>query len=246
MLKAATIYMQQLHEALQRVLDTQSEAIDQASSWIAESLQAGGVLHVFGSGHSHMMGEELTYRAGGLAPVNPVLDINLTLLGGPPSFSTNLERLEGYTATLMDSYIFHPGEVIIINSQSGINPGPVEVALAARELGLKVVAVTSIRQSAAAKSRHSSGSRLFELADLAIDNCVPVGDACVEIGGGLKAAPLSTAVTVAILESIVAEVAARIQAAGKVPPIWVSANVPGGDEHNEKLKAAFPARRKVF
>jgi uncharacterized phosphosugar-binding protein len=245
MLTAAKEFYQKVIETIEDVSRTQSDNIETASQWIAESIEAGGVLHIFGSGHSHIVGVDLFYRAGGLSPVNAILDYNLTQIGGGrPTRSTKLERLEGYAKIIFDNYDLRTGETLVIVSQSGINPAVVEAALEAKALGLKVIALTSLEQSSNAKSRHSSGKRLFELADLVIDNRIPPGDAVIEIGEGLpKAAPISTIIHCLIMQSIVAEVATRLYKAGVKPPLWMSANVPGGDAWAEEMMKQFGGSR---
>ncbi len=240
-------YLQTTFSILQQVLHYEQANLDAATRLIAESLESGGVLHVFGAGHAHLFAEEVAYRAGGLVPVNPILDYGYTLMGGSASRSTRLERLEGYAKILLGNYDLRSGEVLVIVSQSGINPGPVEAALAGKEKSLHVVAVTSRGQSRLLPSRHSSGKRLFEIADVVIDNHVPTGDAVVELRPDLpKVSAVSTVVGAAILQSLVAEVAARLLQMGTEPPIWISANVPGGDEHNLQLAAKYPSRIKSF
>jgi uncharacterized phosphosugar-binding protein len=245
MLTAGKVYFNKAIQTIEKVMETQSDALEQASDWITDTIKSGGVLHVFGSGHSHAISEDVFWRAGGLAPVNAILDINLTQIGGgSPTRSTRLERLEGYARIVLDNYDLRPGEVIIIVSQSGINPGPIEIAMAAKSMGLKVIALTSLEQSSHIPSRHSSGKHLYEIADLVIDNCVLPGDACVEIAPGLpKAAPLSTVVCCSILQSLVAETATRLYQQGIEPPIWTSANVPGGDERLAQLMTQFGGSR---
>ncbi|HEY47857.1 MAG: hypothetical protein AMJ88_11915 [Anaerolineae bacterium SM23_ 63] len=245
MLTAANTFYQKVIETIEDVSQTQSDQIETASQWITESIKAGGVLHVFGSGHSHIVGVDLFYRAGGLSPVNAMLDYNLTQLGGGrPTRSTQLERLEGYAKIIFDNYDLRSGEILVVVSQSGINPAVVEAALEGKALGLKVIALTSLEQSSNAESRHSSGKRLFELADLVIDNRIPPGDAVIEVGEGLpKAAPISTIIHCLIMQAIVAEVATRLYDAGVKPPIWMSANVPGGDAWAEEMMKQFGGAR---
>jgi uncharacterized phosphosugar-binding protein len=234
-------------DTIQRVVQEEAGNLEAAAQLVAKSLASGGVLHIFGAGHSHLFAEDLAYRAGGLVPVNPILDIGYTLMAGPPSRSTRLERLEGYAEALLENYDLRPGEVLIVMSQSGRNPGPVEAALSAKRRGLHVVAVTSLGHSRAVESRHSSGKRLFELADVVIDNHVPMGDAALELAPGRpRVAPLSTIVGAAILQALVAEVAGRLLTMGLEPPIWISSNVPGGDEHNQRLAAQYPSRLRHF
>ncbi len=245
MLTAASEFYRIVIETIEEVSRTQSSNIEKAYLWIAESIKAGGVLHVFGSGHSHVVGEDLFYRAGGLSPVNAILDYNLTQIGGGrPTRSTSLERLEGYIKIIFNNYDLRPGEVLIIVSQSGINPAVVEAAMEGKALDMKVIAVTSLEQSSNAASRHSSGKKLFELADLVIDNRIPPGDAVIEIGEGLpKVAPISTIIHCLIMQAIVAEVAAHLFNQGVKPPIWMSANVPGGDAWAEEMMKQFGGAR---
>ncbi len=234
-------------QVLQQIRETQSVAIETAAEWIKDSIEKGGVWHVFGSGHSHAMCEELFYRAGGLAPVNAILDVNLSMFGGgSPTRGTNLERLEGYAKIIMASYDLRSGEILMVVSNSGINAVPIEVAMIGKKLGLKIIAMTNLTQSKAAQSRHSSGKKLYELADLVIDNCIDVGDACIEIAPELpKASSLSTLAGATIVQTIVAEAAAKMYADGFEPPIWTSANVPGGDERTRLLYDRFGGKRYV-
>ncbi len=240
-------YFKEATELLESVLRDEAHNLDRTAALIADSLAAGGVLHVFGAGHGHLFAEELAYRAGGLVPINPIVDYGYTLMGGSASRSTKLERLEGYSRILLENFEFRRGEVILIVSQSGINPGPVEAALTAHAHGLQVVAVTSLGQSSSLPSRHSSGLHLFEIADVVIDNHVPTGDALVELKPGFpKVAAVSTVVGAAILQSLVAEVTHRLLDRGLEPPIWISANVPEGDEHNRKMAGKYPSRMKAY
>lgn len=234
-------------DTVNQVLQDEAKKIKALVLMIIKSISEDGVVHIFGSGHSHLFAEDLGFRAGGLVPINPILDIGYTLMGGPPSRSSRLERLDGFASALLDGYELHPGEVFIVMSQSGRNPGPVEAALYAKEKGLQVVAITSVEQSKGQDSRHSSGKKLYEIADLVIDSHVPTGDAAVEIKTGQpKVAPISTIVGSSILQGIVAEVAGAITEKGEVPPIWVSSNVDGGDEHNNKMATKYKSRIRSF
>ncbi len=246
--ETAKRYFEMAIQNIETVMETEGQALEQAAEWIADSLKGDGVLHVFGAGHSMLMPQEVCFRAGGLAPVNAILDINYSLMGGPPSGGTALERMEGYAKLLFDRYDLRPGEVLIVVSQSGRNPGPVEAAMEGKARGLKVVALTSLQQSSQTASRHSSGKRLFEVADLVIDTHVVPGDAAVEIAPDLpKTSPLSTVVCAAILQALVAQVAQRLHDQGIEPPVWTSANVPGGDKRNVDLVARYGGRRlKAF
>ena len=234
-------------DTLNLVMENEAQNIGEAAQKITRSISAGGIVHIFGAGHSHLFAEDISFRAGGLVPINPILDIDYTHMGGPPSRSSRLERLDGFATALLDSYEFCPGEVFIIMSQSGRNPGPVEAAIYAKNKQLQVIAVTSVEQSKAQPSRHPSGKNLYEIADLVIDNHVPAGDAAVELQKGLpKVAPISTIIGASILQAIVAEVAGLILEMGEFPPVWVSSNIDGGDEHNDKMAAKFKSRIRSF
>ena len=245
MITAGNTYFDNVIATIEKVRQTQAQTIDTASEWIKDLLEKDGVLHMFGSGHSHAITEDVFWRAGGLAPVNAILDVNLTLHGGgSPTRGTSLERLEGYAKIIFENYDLRKGEVIIIVSNSGINALPVEAAMICKELGLKVIALTNLEQSRNAKSRHSSGKKLYELVDLVIDTCVVSGDASIEIAPNLpKTAPLSTVISCSILQCIVAEVATRMYKDGFKPPVGLSANVPGGDLHLAEWNRKFGGSR---
>jgi uncharacterized phosphosugar-binding protein len=244
-LKASRLYFEKVISIFQKVQDTQANAMGTAADWIAELFIDEGVLHVFGTGHSHMIGEDLFFRAGGFAPVNAILDVNLTMHGGgSPTREIKLDRLEGYAQIVLDNYDLREGEIIIIISRSGINPIVIEMAMLAKELGLRVIALTNFEQSQGLTSRHSSGRKLYEMADLVIDSCLEVGDACIEIAEGLpKVSPQATVVCCAILQSIMAEVATRMYRDGVIPPVWISANMPGGDAKIAELREKFGGNR---
>lgn len=163
-------YFRASEEILRRVETEQMPAIREAGKLFAPSI-AQGVLHTFGSGHSHMISEEAFFRAGGLVPVNAMLDERLVFFKGAGE-STLVEREPGYAQTLLDREDIHPNDVAIVISNSGRNAVPIEVTLGMQSRGVKVIAITNSRQSARSSSRHSSGKRLFELADLTIDNCI--------------------------------------------------------------------------
>src|SRR5215212_7428569 len=166
MANAYELYFDQL-SALMMSLRVQGPDIETAAKMMAGCIAEGGVVHVFGSGHSHMMAEEVFHRAGGLFAFNAMLDINLTNFGTLKAGM--VERAEGYAKVIMVSFDVRPGEVVVVVSNSGINPVPIELAIEAKELGTSVISVTSAENYAAAASRHSSGKKLAEVAYLTID-----------------------------------------------------------------------------
>jgi uncharacterized phosphosugar-binding protein len=234
-------YFQRLAGVLDKVLATQATSIETAAAWMADSLAAGGVVHLFGSGHSHMVAEEVFHRAGSLLPLNPMLDANLTFLGHLNA--TLLERASGYGKVIVESHDIRPGEVVFVISNSGVNPVPIEVALAARERGARTVAITADRSYRGTPSRMADGRRLADLAELVIDTCVPRGDALVEIPGvATPAGGASSAVGIAIINAVVVETAAIMAERGVEAPVIPSMNVPGGDERMAILVEQYGSR----
>lgn len=226
-------YFSEIHRLLDQVLHTQSDAIQKAIVAVADTLQQGGTIYAFGTGHSHMLAEELFYRAGGLVKVYPILDEPLMLhVGG--SRSSQLERLSGYAETLFDHGI-SPNEkdVVFIFSNSGRNAVPIETAALMKERGVPTVCITNVKHSSGCTSRHSSGKRLFELCDVVIDNCGRVGDSAMEIGE-YTCGPTSTVIGAAILQSIACGAVEELQQRGVKPEVFLSGNVDGGDVVNQQ------------
>ncbi|MGC4105436.1 MAG: SIS domain-containing protein [Thermomicrobiales bacterium] len=234
-------YMRELTQLLDTVTETQGERMETAAAWMADSIAAGGVVHLFGSGHSHMIAEEVFHRAGSLMPLNPMLDINLTFLGSVNA--TALERTSGYGRVVVASHDIRPGEVVFVISNSGVNPVPIEVALEAKAKGARTISITSDRHYVDAPSRHASGKRLADVTDLTIDTCIAAGDALVEVPGTTyRSGGASSAVGIAIINAIVAETAANLAERGADPPLIPTMNLPGGDEAMETLVATYGAR----
>lgn len=238
--------MYSFFDAARGVLDqieaTQGASIARAARLVSDSLLASGVWHLFGTGHSHIISEEVYYRAGGLAPVNAILFPALMQHEGPAT-STKLERLPGLARLILEKEDLRPGEVLTVISNSGKNAVPVELALLARERGLKTIALTSLAQSKAASPGAGQTKKLFEVCDVVIDNCGAPGDAAVPLTGtDLSTGPTSTLANVAIIQQIVVEVCRAFQAAGEDPPLFKSANLPGGDEWNAALIEKYGTR----
>jgi uncharacterized phosphosugar-binding protein len=223
-------YIDGLQEVLERIRLEQANQIKQAGQLVAAALSAGGIVHAFGTGHSHLIADEAFFRAGGIAAVNPILDERLIFLKGALQ-STRAERESGLAAELIAREDVRAGDAAIIISNSGRNAVPVEMALEMKALGAKVIAITNLEQSRQSSARHSSGKRLYELADVTIDNCVPAGDALLSLSGlETKIGPASTVAGAAIINSIMIEAVGELQQRGEQVPVLPSANVEGTSE----------------
>jgi uncharacterized phosphosugar-binding protein len=223
---------------------TNAETIAICAAKLTDSLAQGGVLHAFGTGHSHVLAEELFHRAGGLVPVNALLDARLMLHEGTMA-ATLTERLPGYAEAILSRYSLLPGEVMIVASNSGRNAVTIDMALAAREKGLTVIALTSVTHSASQSSRHPSGKRLFEVADHVLDNCGVIGDAALTLPGlDAQIGATSTVIGCALVQSLVFATAELLQARGIEPPILMSSNVGAAeaDARNDRLIEQYRGR----
>jgi len=231
---------------LAEVAVAQAGAISQAADWVAESLRGGGVWHVFGTGHSHLVGEELYYRAGGLAAVNAILFPALMQHEGPAT-STQLERVPGLATVVLGKEDLRAGEVFLVVSNSGKNAVPVEAAIYAKARGLRTVALTSLAQSRAASLGAGQSQKLYEVCDLVIDNGGSAGDASLAVPGSeALTGPTSSVVNLSIVQQIVYEVCLRYAAVGEAPPLFKSANLPGGDAWNAALIARYRERARLW
>jgi uncharacterized phosphosugar-binding protein len=236
---SADNYFKEAAAALERVAVTQKEPIAQAASLLVEAIRGGKSLFSFGATHSFILTEELVYRTGGLMLVNPIYPHGMNLSVRPMTQTSRFERLPGIGAELLNGSPAAAGDVLLIASTSGRNAVVIDMALAAREKGIRTIAITALAYTRGVESRHASGKKLAELCDLVIDNGAPYGDAAVTVPGfSQKVGPLSSLTGIAIVNALAAEVVARLAAAGVTPPVFISANVDGGDAHNaEQLRA---------
>ncbi|WP_047980194.1 SIS domain-containing protein [Ornithinibacillus contaminans] len=238
-------YFQEINELLHTVEEKETETLKQAASKIAESIQSGGIIHFFGCGHSHMLAEEVFYRAGGLVPINPIFHEPL-MLHENATESSALERKEGYAGGFMKDEDIRVNDVLVVISTSGRNSVPIDVVEFAKEKGAFVISISSKVYGEQQTSRHSSGKFLHEAADLAIDNHIPVGDALIKDERvAIKFAPGSSVVGIAIVNSMLAEAISQMAESGFEPPILLSGNVDGADEHNAALIEKYRGRIKL-
>jgi uncharacterized phosphosugar-binding protein len=225
-------YLRRAAELVERLQDDAWPSIEAAAALMTEALAEGRTIHVFGTGHSHMLAEELFYRAGGFVRVRAILVDSLMLHASAP-LSTAMERLPGLAEAILDDQPVRAGDVLLIASNSGSNAVVTEMARLARERGLHTVAITSVAHATAAEARGHDQPHLHELVDVAIDNGGAVGDAAVEVEGLVtRVGPTSTVVGAAIANALMVEVAERLVARGIEPAVFTSANVTGGDAAN--------------
>ena len=229
-------YIRTVTECTQKAWDTQREHIEAAAQLVCDTIAGKKNVFVFGCSHAGILAEEVFYRTGGLAVINPIFFPGFMLNTRPITMTSKLERLPGLGKTILEQNRVSPGDVLILHSVSGRNTVPVEMALIAKEQGIRTVCITNLAYSNAVTSRHPEGKRLFEVCDIVIDNCGAVGDAAVQLEGlPEKIGATSTAVGAAIINALVIDAVERLIARGIVPPVFLSANLPGGDEHNARI-----------
>jgi len=242
---SAQAYLDALAPIMARVGQQASGPVQRAADLVVASLRAGGVVQAFGTGHSEALAMELAGRAGGLVPTNRISLRDVVIFGGePPEVLGNglLERDPSIAHRLYDLAAFSADDVVVIGSNSGVNGAVVEFAQLVKERGHRLIAITSFTQTAAVDSRHPSGAKLIDHADVALDNGAPYGDALLPLPGGGTVCAVSS-ITAALLAQLVgAEVVRRLLEAGEAPPIYLSANVPGGYEHNSVLEGRYAGR----
>ena len=220
-----------------KVFADNAESLKEAGKRIAKSIAADGVLHTFGSGHSQILASEIERRAGGLVPVSSIHD---PADGWP-------EQISGYGARLFQRYVYQyevqASDVVLVISNSGRNAAPIEVAMEARAAGMQVIAMTSLEMSKKTTSRHPSGQKLYEIADLVLDNGAVPGDAAIKAAGfAHKIGPTSTMSGALLLNLLSMEIIEKLIEMGVTPPTYVSQNADGGASHNESLALKYRHR----
>ncbi|MBA2809483.1 SIS domain-containing protein [Streptomyces sp. KM273126] len=230
---------------LDRITVSARDEVRRAAELIADCVRSEGVVQAFGTGHSQAVVLEVAGRAGGLVPTNRLSIADLVLYGGDdPSVLDDplLERRSGVAARLYDLAAPQAGDLFVIVSNSGVNNVIVEMALHAKDQGHRVLAVTSLPHTRAVPASHPSGRKLADIADVVLDNAAPRGDALLGLPDGGAVCALSTLTGVMLVQMSVAEAAAQLLAAGERPPVYVSANVPGGFEGNLELEKRYSGR----
>lgn len=215
---------------LDEVENTQQENIEKAAQLFKEAIKKGGLLQGFGSGHSNSGAAELCNRAGGFIPTKQIKE---------PSGGI-YEGIEGVGTAFMKRVDIKDTDCVVIISNSGRNPLPIELAIEAKKRGASVVAITSVEASKKLKSKHSGGKNLWELADVVLDNCVPDGDACIDIDGlDTKICGMSSITTAVLIQETMYRATELLLEEGIVPPVFKSNNVDGGFEYNQALREKY-------
>jgi uncharacterized phosphosugar-binding protein len=238
-------FFEKTTEALQKIVETQKENINLAADAVANTIINDGLIHVFGTGHSHLLALEMYGRAGGLVPINPILESNLMLHEGVRKSGT-MERMTGYAATILANIETSKKDTMIVISQSGRNAVPIEMAMESKKRGMTTIALTSLAHAKSVLSRHPSGKRLFEVSDIILDNAGPIGDACLTMEGVITPfGPLPTMTGAFILHAVTAEAVERLVAAGVKPPLFFSGNASDGEMHNIEMFMKYRYRVKL-
>lgn len=237
-IKVATwsrLYLSFAQELIDNVSNNQSTEISKAIALFSDALVAGKMIHTFGTGHSHLLAEEIFYRAGGLAAIYPILDERIMLHKEVVTNSQN-ERLPGLAQSLLENHLISKGDVVVVISNSGGNQVNIDLVKLAQSAGAKVIALTSINHATSNSARSNSSEKIHQLADLVLDNSGVVGDAAIRIAGSKMAVgPTSTVIGGAILQSIVVGTVAQLIKLGIEPEIFLSSNLAGGDANNAAI-----------
>lgn len=238
-------WLESARSVMDKIENTQMENIRKAAEVMADSIEAGRWVHTFGCGHATIPIEEMYPRIGGFVGFHPMVELPLTFFTritgemGVHQF-VFLERVEGYGVEIMKGYNFDPRDTMWLFSHSGINNVNIDVALEAKKRGMKVIAYGSAAEAAGKQTRHSSGKTIFEVADLVVDSCAPIGDAAVPLKNHQdKVGPVSTMAFVTTVWMTVTTVAEILADRGFKLHIHPSHNVPGDTTAKERLEEAL-------
>ncbi|MBA3310906.1 MAG: SIS domain-containing protein [Nocardioidaceae bacterium] len=242
---SAEYYLAALTPIIEQVSEQAAGPIQRAADLIAASLRADGVVQAFGTGHSEALAMEVAGRAGGLVPTNRISLRDLVIFGGRAAEDLSggeLERDPQVAQQLYDLAKPHPADVFVIASNSGVNGAIVEMARLVKSRGHALIAITSLAHTAGVESRHPGGTKLVDHADVILDNGAPHGDAVLEMPGGGRACAVSSVTAAMLAQMLGAETIRRLIEADVAPPVYLSANIPGGDEHNRTLEQRYAGR----
>ena len=226
-------------------VENQQTSIQKAAEWFSETILAGRMVHLFGSGHSRILVEEMWPRYGSFPGFNPIVELSLSfhnLVVGPNGQrqAMFLENVSGLAERILRNFDFSPEDSALVASSSGCNVVPIEIAEGFKKRGLKVVVIISRQHSEASQSQHPSGRKLQDVADLVLDTGAPAGDAMVKIDGlDASVSPGSTVGGCLLVNAIKAEVAARLTRAGKPPTVLSAGAVVGRESASRLFERAY-------
>ncbi|MEW5784027.1 MAG: SIS domain-containing protein [Bacillota bacterium] len=242
----SSVYLNKVIGLLERIRDEEEEQMNLAAKMLADTVEQGNCIFAFGCTHSSLPVQDLVYRAGGLMLVNPLFGPGIASLDlKPTTISSAIEQLPGFAGVILNEGPLKSGDALIIVSVSGRNAVPVELAQLSQERGIKVIGITSKEYSQAVSSRHHSGKKMHDYADVVLDNKAPKGDAVLEDQGvPQKFNPVSGVTSTAILQALVASTIEELLSRGITPPIYLAANVDGGAEYNARLLKEY--RHRIF
>ena len=238
-------WLREASALLERLASTQAPVIEQASRWCAEAIAAGGLVHLFGTGHSRIPVEEMFPRYGSYPGFNPMVELSMTfhtqIVGSNGQRQAMfIERTPGLAEVILSNFTFGPHDLMVIFSASGSSAVPVEIARGARQRGMRVVAVTSVAQSQSDAPDPRVGGRLMDEADLVIDLCTPHADALVSIEGiDTPVGPGSSVSAIAIVNSIKVRTARLLAEQGALPPVITRASVVGAERSRALFDTAY-------
>jgi uncharacterized phosphosugar-binding protein len=242
---AATRWIDDAVELLRRIESTQAKGVEQASQWCAEAIADGGLVHLFGTGHSRIPVEEMFPRYGSYPGFNPMVELSMTfhtqVVGSNGQRQAmHIERMPGLAEVILSNFSYLPRDVMMVFSASGLTAVPVEMARGARARGLRVIAVTSVTQSQSSEPDAAAGARLMDEADLVLDLCTPVADAMIEVEGlETPVGPGSTVAAVAIVNQIKVRVAELLVERGAMPPVITRGAVVGEERSRQLFEEAY-------
>jgi len=236
--------------ALVERLESQAGAVDEASRLCADAIAGGGLVHAFGTGHSRIPVEELFPRYGSYPGFNPIVELSMTfhtqVVGANGQRQAMaIERIEGLAAAILANFRLRASDAMIVFSVGGTTAVPIEMAIGARERGLRVIVVTSVEHSRAAAAQHSSGTRLLDHADVVLDLCTPVGDALVDVDGA-RVGPGSTVAAAALANAVKVRTAQLLAERGALPPVLTAPTLVGADESRRLFDAAYAEHARRY
>jgi uncharacterized phosphosugar-binding protein len=241
-------FVQQVTDRLpELVREAESGTIKRAVDLMTDAVAQGGVIRAFGTGHSEAFCMELAGRAGGLIPTSRMSLRDIVLYGdrSASELTPYLERDPSFADELFALYPRDPRDIYVVVSNSGVNGSIVGVALAAKAHGHTVIAVTSLQHTAGVTSKHPSGKKLADIGDVVIDNLAPYGDTTLPLKSGHVMGAVSSITGAVIAQFMTIGIAEELAARGLDVPVFISSNVPGGDEHNDALKQRYEGRLRL-